>query len=96
MSRKRAVVVRQGFFQSVAHAADGDEQESDEQEVVALHAFRDRQIARNSRIQMAAFMLIQAMYRAAWVFVTQFAVGGRIENGVVWCGGVGIGDRGLL
>lgn len=36
-SRKRAVVVRQGFFQSVAHAAEGDEQESDEQEVVALH-----------------------------------------------------------
>ena len=57
LSSKRAVVVRQGFFQSVAHAAEGDEQESDEQEVVALHAFRDRQRMRKIRMQMAAFML---------------------------------------
>jgi len=55
--RKRAIVVRDGFFQAVAHAAEGDEHEGEDEEVVALHAFRDRQASRNSMMQMAAFML---------------------------------------
>ena len=41
--------------------------------------------------QMSFPMLIQAVYRAAGVFVRQFAVGRGVENSVVWGGGVGVG-----
>lgn len=57
LSRKRAIVVRQGFFQSVAHAAEGDEQESDEQQVVALHAFMDKHRMIKITIQIISFIL---------------------------------------